>query len=193
MRRAVWSHLAVILILIVSCKRSPSPETKADQTTEKGGQSMVFTMTTTAFADSGNIPKKYTCDGEDVSPPLSWSGVPAGTKSFALICDDPDAPMGTWTHWVIWGIPGNAPGLPEGVPKVADVPGGIKQGLNSWPKVGYNGPCPPAGKPHRYIFTVFALDSDLDLSANSSKSALENAMKGHILGTAKVTGKYGRS
>ena len=154
---------------------------------------MALTIASTAFTDGAAIPKKYTCDGQDLSPPLAWTGVPEGTKSLALICDDPDAPMGTWVHWVLWGLPPSAPALPEGAPPTGTLPGGIQQGMNSWPKVGYGGPCPPPGKPHRYFFKLYALDATLTLPDNTDKGGLERAMKGHILASAQIMGTYGRA
>src|ERR1017187_5501305 len=117
----------------------------------QGGRAMSFALTTTAFADGGGIPKKYTCDGADVSPALNWNDAPAGTQSFALIADDPDAPAGTWVHWVIYDLPASARGLPEGVPKQEIVQGGGYQGRNDFGRIGYGGPCPPPGSPHRYL------------------------------------------
>ncbi len=153
---------------------------------------MTFTMKTSAFEDGATIPKKYTCDGEDISPPLSWSGAPEGTKSFALICDDPDAPMGTWVHWILWGLPPDTMGLLEDVPPDSALAIGAKQGLNSWPRVGYGGPCPPPGKPHRYYFKLYALDVMPALPLETNKAQLMEAMKTHILAEAQVMGTYGR-
>lgn len=151
-----------------------------------------MTITSPAFKMGSAIPKKYTGDGADVSPPLSWDGVPEGTKSFALISDDPDAPVGTWVHWVIFNIPPSEKGLPEGVPKQNTLPNGAKQGLNDFRKIGYNGPAPPPGKPHRYYFKLYALDTLLDLPAGIKKSDLLKAMEGHILSTAEYMGTYQR-
>ena len=180
--------MTLALILLAGCKKAEKPS----EGTEKGATGMALMIKSDAFEDGSAIPKKFTCDGQDKSPALSWSGVPDGTKSLALICDDPDAPMGTWTHWVLWGLPPSAPSLPEGVPPDSLLPGGIHQGLNSWPKSGYGGPCPPPGKPHRYYFRLYALDVMPDLPQNSNKAGLENAMKGHIMAQAHVMGTYGR-
>jgi len=189
--RAAWLLGVMILsALIVTCSRTKTPESKQEK--EKGATIMGFTIKSSAFENGATIPKKYTCDGADVSPPLSWSGAPAGTQSYALICDDPDAPMGTWVHWVLWGLPFDTMALLEGVPAQAVMPSGVRQGLNSWPRVGYGGPCPPSGKPHRYYFKLYALDATLTLPANANKAALEKAMKGHILAETQVMGKYGR-
>ena len=152
---------------------------------------MSFSVKTTAFAEGGSIPKKYTCDGPDVSPALEWSGAPAGTKSLALIADDPDAPVGTWTHWIAWNISPDR-SLPEGLQKAEALADGMQQGKNDFRRIGYGGPCPPAGKPHRYFFKLYALGTKLDLKPGASRSELESAMKGHLLGHAEVMGKYGR-
>ncbi|MCH8164750.1 MAG: YbhB/YbcL family Raf kinase inhibitor-like protein [Planctomycetes bacterium] len=148
---------------------------------------MTIDVTSSAFEHEGSIPSKYTCDGEDVSPPLTWSTGPQRTSSYALIMDDPDAPGQTWVHWVAWNIPGTS--LPEAVkPDATD----IAQGMNSWPRTGYGGPCPPSGT-HRYFFKVYALDTRLDLPAKTTKQALLDAMDGHILAQGELMGTYARS
>ena len=153
-----------------------------------------LTVTSTAFQANAAIPKKYTGDGEDVSPPLAWAGAPAGAKEIALVCDDPDAPSGTFTHWVIWGVPAATTKLPENVAKTDTVAalGAAKQGKNDAQKIGYFGPAPPAGKPHRYDFTVYALDKSIDLKPGATATELRGAMAGHILGVGSLRGKYGR-
>lgn len=153
---------------------------------------MAFVMHTTAWPPGAVIPVKYTCDGPDVSPPLSWSGPPKGTKSFTLIADDPDAPVGTWVHWVLYGMAATLSGLPEGVPKQERVAGVGIQGVNDFGKVGYGGPCPPRGPAHRYFFKLYALDSDLRTGPRRTKQALLKAMDGHVLGHAELIGKYAR-
>lgn len=150
-----------------------------------------MTLTSSAFTHGAMIPKEYTCDGKDISPPLSWGDPPEKTQSFALIMDDPDAPMGTWVHWVIYNIPATARGLPEGVPKDADLPDGSRQGRNSWRKIGYGGPCPPSGT-HRYFFKLYALDIVLTLASGATKDELLKAMEGHILANAELMGRYAR-
>ncbi len=136
-----------------------------------------------SFREGGKIPRKHTCDGDDTSPPLTISGLPDGAASIAIIMDDPDAPMGTFVHWVVWNIEaGNA-----------DIAAGTGVGgTNSFRRTGYNGPCPPPGKPHRYYFKAYALDSMLSLKPGSGKAALEAAMEGHILGSAELMGTYSR-
>ncbi len=153
---------------------------------------MTLRLTTTAFPNGGAIPEKFTCDGPDVSPLLAWSEPPARTQAFALIMDDPDAPAGTWVHWVIYDLPAAANGLPENVPKQPELENGAHQGRNDFRKTGYGGPCPPAGKPHRYFFRLYALDSATRLKPGASKAELEKAMKGHILAQAELMGQYGR-
>ncbi|HUO61468.1 MAG TPA: YbhB/YbcL family Raf kinase inhibitor-like protein [Candidatus Acidoferrales bacterium] len=180
---------AVFLLLVFNSFPHASA---ASEFSWKGDSAVSFSIKTSAFSDGGSIPKQYTCDGADVSPALSWSGAPSGTQSFALIADDPDAPVGTWTHWVIWDIPAQATGLPEGVPKNESLSDGSRQGKNDFKRIGYGGPCPPPGKPHRYFFKLYALGSKLDLKAGASKAELERAMSGHVLVEAKLMGKYAR-
>ena len=153
---------------------------------------MPFALTTPAFPPGGEIPRKFTCQGADISPALAWAGVPEGVQSFALIVDDPDAPVGTWVHWVAYDLPGTARNLPEGVPKTAEVPGGGRQGVNDFGKVGYGGPCPPAGNAHRYFFKLYALKGTLGLGAGATKMDVVRAMQGQILGEVQLVGKYKR-
>jgi len=157
----------------------------------KGGGTMKITVTSAAFQEEGMIPEKYTCDGPNISPPLAWSPVPAGAKSIALICDDPDAPMGTWVHWVVFNLPGDTKGVPEGVPPREHLENGATQGVNDFGKTGYGGPCPPRGT-HRYFFKLYALDLKLDLSGRVTKERLLKAMVGHILAEGQLMGKYKR-
>jgi Raf kinase inhibitor-like YbhB/YbcL family protein len=185
-------YVVIVILLVGGVVMSCRSASKSGSVPEKGARGMALTISSTAFLDGAAIPRKFTCDGQDLSPPLAWSDVPAGAQSLALICNDPDAPMGTWTHWVLWNIPPGATSLPEGLPKDASLPSGMKQGLNSWPRVGYNGPCPPPGKPHHYVFTLYALDNELDLPAQAHENALENALKGHVLAQAQLVGMYGR-
>jgi Raf kinase inhibitor-like YbhB/YbcL family protein len=158
----------------------------------QGGSAMSFKLSSTAFQPGGDIPSKYTCSGADVSPALNWTDPPAGTQSFALIADDPDAPVGTWVHWVAYDFPAGSRQLPEGVPKTEAVSGGGVQGQNDFHKTGYGGPCPPPGKPHRYYFKLYALDSKLNLKPGATKKAVEQAMAGHILAQAEVMGRFQR-
>lgn len=158
---------------------------------DKGGI-MSMQISSTAFSAGETIPKKFTCDGPDASPKLTWSAPPEKTQSFALIMDDPDAPVGTWVHWVLYDLPADTRELAEGVPKQEQLPNGARQGRNDFGKIGHGGPCPPPGKPHRYFFKLYALDTKLNLKAGASKADVERAMKGHILAQGELIGKYGR-
>jgi len=158
---------------------------------EEGGGAMDIKLTSSAFKDGDMIPSRYTCDGEEVSPALAWSGAPEGTKSIALISDDPDAPMGTWVHWVIFNIPPDSRGLPEDVSRDKTLRDGSIQGINDSREIGYGGPCPPSGT-HRYYFKIYALDTRLKLSPGITKNQLLEAMKGHVLGEGQLMGKYKR-
>ncbi len=152
---------------------------------------MEIKITSSAFEDGGLIPAKYTCDGTDVSPPLQWDAVPEGTRSIALICDDPDAPMGTWVHWVLFNLPSDAKELAENIPTEETLPNGAKQGVNDFGRVGYGGPCPPGGT-HRYFFKIYALDTEVGLQAGADKRRLLKTMEGHILEQGQLIGKYKR-
>ena len=156
---------------------------------------MGLSLSSAAFKEGAAIPPKYTCDGADVSPPLSWDGAPAGTKSFALIVDDPDAPAGTWVHWVLVNVPGNAITLAENIPKMETLKkelSGAVQGKNDFRRIGYGGPCPPPGPAHRYFFQLYALDAPLQAKPGVTKQELEAAMQGHVLMMAQLMGTYTR-
>jgi len=162
----------------------PAPTAEAEEVTM-----MTLEVKSEAFEHEARIPARHTCDGEDVSPALSWSGAPEGTVCYALVMDDPDAPVGTWVHWVAWNIA--EPGLPEGIPAEAGGAGGLRQGQNSWPRAGYGGPCPPSGT-HRYFFRVFALDCEFELEPTTGKAELLQAMEGHVLAKGELLGMYSR-
>jgi len=149
-----------------------------------------MSLTSTAFAQGQPIPDKYTGQGEDLSPPLQWSGAPANVQSFVLICEDPDAPMGAFTHWVIYNIPPAISSLSENVPKNASLSGGTRQGQNGFGNIGYNGPAPPPGKTHHYYFRLYALDDVLTLDPGAAKKAVVNAMQGHVLAEGELIGTY---
>jgi Raf kinase inhibitor-like YbhB/YbcL family protein len=150
-------------------------------------------LTSASFREGETIPQQFTCDGEDRSPALSWSEVPVETRSFALICDDPDAPRGTWLHWLLYCLPAEAIELQPGVPVKPELPSGARQGINDSGDLGYGGPCPPPGKLHRYFFRLFALDTGLNLAPGVNRADLETAMEGHVLASATVMGTYQRA
>jgi Raf kinase inhibitor-like YbhB/YbcL family protein len=157
---------------------------------------MTITLTSPAFAAGGPIPKVHTCDGKDTSPPLAWTGVPKSARSLALVCDDPDAPRGTWTHWLLFNVPPQVVAIPEAIPATSQIRLGAPdaptyQGTNDFGKPGYGGPCPPGGT-HHYVFRLFALDTDLAPTAGSSRKALLPAILGHILAEGKLVGTYAR-
>jgi len=153
---------------------------------------MSLTIRSTALEAGGPIAQVFTCDGRDISPPLRWDNVPEGTQSFALLCEDPDAPMGIWVHWVIYGIPGSVRQLPEAVPAREQLADGGLQGRNDFGRIGYGGPCPPRGKPHRYFFRLYALDQAGPASPGLTRKALLKTIEGHVLAKAELSGTYGR-
>jgi hypothetical protein len=153
---------------------------------------MDLQLSSSEFQYGGTIPVKHTCDGPDVSPPLKWASPPRETKSLALICDDPDAPVGTWVHWVLYGLPPETTSLPEGVPKDKTVLGSARQGTNDFRRIGYGGPCPPPGGPHRYFFKLYAVSISTDLEPGLTKQQVLDAIKGHILAQGELMGKYKR-
>jgi Raf kinase inhibitor-like YbhB/YbcL family protein len=154
-----------------------------------------FTLSSPSFTNGAAIPAQHTCDGADRSPNLTWTGIPAGTRSLALLVDDPDAPAGTWVHWVLFNLPAGTNGLPENVSRTETLPelGGAIQGRNDSRTTGYAGPCPPPGKPHRYYFKLYALDGELSLRSGATKADVERGMEGHVLGNAQLMGTYGRN
>ncbi len=153
---------------------------------------LAFTLASPAFQDGQPLPKQYTCDGRNISPPLRWSEPPDKTQTMALLVEDPDAPGGTFTHWVLYDLTDETMELREGVPIDGTVAGGAHQGVNDFKKTGWSGPCPPGGKTHHYVFTLYALDGPTGLAAGATKAALQGAMKGHVLGDAKTTATYQR-
>lgn len=174
------------VLLFCSCKEAEQADSGAE-----GDKKMDIKITSSAFEEGGLIPAKYTCDGADISPPLRWDAVPEGTKSIALISDDPDAPMGTWVHWVLFNMSAETKELAENVPADKILPSGARQGTTDFGRVGYGGPCPPSGT-HRYFFKIYALDAELDLAAGARKPDLVKAMEGHIIGQGQLIGKYKR-
>jgi len=185
-------HSILLALLAVSLSVGCSADIPIEP---KGGKAMTISITSTAFEAGKPIPQKYSGNGEDLSPPLAWSNVPEGTKELALICDDPDAPMGTWTHWVLYKIPADTQGLLEGVPreKTLKMPPGAVQGVNSWgsDNIGYRGPKPPSGT-HHYHFKLYALDAPVNLPPGADKKTLLKAIKDHVLADGELIGTYAR-
>jgi len=177
--------LCLGLLICAGCKK----EIESQPSTEGV---MNLEVRSSVFEEGGRIPDRYTGIGADVSPPLSFSGVPEATQSLALICDDPDAPAGTWVHWVLFNLSPATRELTEAVDTEKKVLGGAKQGHNDFRKIGYGGPMPPPGKPHRYFFKVYALDTKLDIKAGITKAGLLEAMEGHILAEGQLMGTYSR-
>lgn len=185
-KMVVWAGLgAVIILLCAGHSVSHTPRQEANSI-------MVFQLTSPSFGEGQSIPVRHTCDGPDLSPPLNWSTVPEGTVTLALICDDPDAPVGTWVHWVIYNIPATGTGLPEDIPKVEQLADGTCQGVNDFRRIGYGGPCPPPGSAHRYTFSLYALDKRLEQPGGMSKHRLLQEMNDHILASAQLMGRYQR-
>jgi len=156
------------------------------------GRTFGLDLQSAAFSDGFPVPRDYTADGRNFSPPLSWSDPPEGTKSFALICEDPDAPRGTFIHWVLFNVPGDARELPPNIASTPDLDGGTRQGQNDFGRIGYSGPAPPPGAPHRYYFKLYALDTKLGLPPGASKEQLLEAMRGHLLAEGRLFGVYSR-
>ncbi len=179
--------ITVLVIATAGCDGGIEPEGLSGERSRE----MTISVSSPAFQEGGMIPSKYTCDGQDISPAFKWTDVPEPTKSIALISDDPDAPMGTWVHWVMWNIPPNVHELAENVPPDPELPDGSRQGITDFGRPGYGGPCPPSGT-HRYYFKIYALDTMLDLPSNTDKADLLKAMKGHILAEGQLLGKYKR-
>lgn len=187
-KRSSWFEAALLSLLSLSSFSARPIEAT-------GMESLPMKLESTAFSHQGDIPRRFTCDGEDISTPVSWSDLPAGAKSLVLIVDDPDAPdpqapRMTWVHWVLYNLPAVAAGLPEGVAADA-LPSGTLQGLNDWKRVGYGGPCPPIGR-HRYFHKLYALDTLLPDLKRPTKARLEQAMQGHVLGRTELVGTYQR-
>jgi|WetSurMetagenome_2_1015567.scaffolds.fasta_scaffold00234_14 Raf kinase inhibitor-like YbhB/YbcL family protein len=183
-----YTVYAASLLLICGWAALPF---KAVQCAHKGENGGALTVSSPAFGSMQAIPPRHTCDGENVSPPLRWSGVPKNAKSIVLICDDPDAPVGTWVHWVCYDIPASVDSLAQAVPTADVLPGGGRQGVNDFHAPGYGGPCPPSGT-HRYFFNIYALDAMLGLPSGKIRRDVERAMKGHVLDSGELAGTYTR-
>lgn len=183
--------LYLLIISLAACTASPAQIPQSSETKPIEEAAMSLKISSSAFSNGQPIPSDFSCDGRDVSPALSWTEPPAGTKSFALIMDDPDAPMGTWVHWIIFNIPASTRNLKEGVATDQQLSDGSLQGKTSAGSSGYHGPCPPSGT-HRYYFKLYALDSMLSLTAKADKKALLAAMESHILANAELMGTFKR-
>ncbi|HUV75784.1 MAG TPA: YbhB/YbcL family Raf kinase inhibitor-like protein [Dehalococcoidales bacterium] len=182
---ALWlTLLSLMALLLVAC----GPEAPvAPKEVE-----MALYVSSTAFQEGESIPAQYSCQGQDISPPLAWSEPPSGTRSFALIVYDPDAPVGVFTHWVLFNLPADSRELPEAVPTKPQLANGALQGKNDFDKIGYRGPCPPPGSPHRYRFTLYSLDQALDLKSGATRKQVLEVMSGHVLAQGQLTGTYQR-
>jgi Raf kinase inhibitor-like YbhB/YbcL family protein len=175
--------LLINLILVTTLDGCKNQDTTLSQ---EGEVEMSIQVTSNAFSEGSEIPRIYTCDDQNVSPPITWTGVPSDTVSLALIMDDPDAPMGTWVHWVLYNLSPELAALEQGKK------GDGTEGKNDFSRLGYGGPCPPKGSNHRYFIKLYALDSMLDLKEGATKAQVESAMRGHILAQGQLMGKYGR-
>jgi Raf kinase inhibitor-like YbhB/YbcL family protein len=188
MSQLITRYLVIASLICAICGCRPGAPPVAAPS-PAAAQPASFQLTSRAFSNGESIPPAYTCDGEDISPPLQWGDPPQGAQSLALILDDPDAPAGIWVHWVLYNLPADARALPEGISPQAELPDGGQHGQSSWQRLGYGGPCPPSGT-HRYIFKLYALDTRLDVPTGASKSQVLRAMEGHILAQAELTGLY---
>jgi Raf kinase inhibitor-like YbhB/YbcL family protein len=182
--------LALATLALLGCAKTPQPNAPQPATNQKENQ-MGFKLTSTAFKEGQPIPRQHTCDGVNVSPALEWSGAPPTAKTFAIICDDPDAPAGTWVHWVLYNLPVDRIGLVENVPATEKIPGDGRQGTNDFQKIGYGGPCPPSGT-HHYFFKLYALNAELSLPAGATKAEVLKAMEGHLAAQTQLMGTYRR-
>ena len=185
--------LLPILVLLFSCSCHSAKQngTTTNADTGRTKNNMALAISSTAFSNGGMIPSRYTCDGANISPPLQWSGLPAGTKTVALIVDDPDAPAKTWVHWVVYDLPANTTQLPENIKPQENLAGGGKQGTSDFKKIGYGGPCPPSGT-HRYFFKLYAVDIQTSLGPGATKDELLKTMESHVLAQGELVGKYKR-
>ncbi|PWT84812.1 MAG: YbhB/YbcL family Raf kinase inhibitor-like protein [Acidobacteria bacterium] len=183
LRTAINASLLLLLLATAACRHS--------ETSVAASVAATLVLSSTSFQGGGKIPSQYTCDGADTSPQLSWPAPPSGTKSLALIVTDPDAPVGTFVHWVLYDIPASTRELPAGVPKQGQLSDNSRQGKNDFGKSGYGGPCPPSGA-HHYVFTLYALDTTLGLPPGATRAQIESAIKGHILARGELVGLYNR-
>lgn len=183
---------SLLTLVLLGCASRPQPAAQQPNVNKPKEDKMEIKLTSAAFKEGQPIPRAYTCDGVNVSPPLEWSGVPANAKTLAIVCDDPDAPAGTWVHWVLYNLPASNIGLVENVPTTENLKAGGFQSTNDFEKIGYGGPCPPGGT-HRYFFKLYALDGELSLPAGATKAETLKAMEGHIVAQTQLMGTYSRS
>jgi Raf kinase inhibitor-like YbhB/YbcL family protein len=183
--------LVLIGLTLIGCARRPQPQTQLPESSATNQNKPQIKLVSTSFKDGESIPRPYTCDGVNVSPPLEWIGAPKTAKTIAIVCDDPDAPGGTWVHWVLYNLPAENIGLVENLPATENLKAGGFQGKNDFQKIGYGGPCPPSGT-HRYFFHVYAIDIELPLKAGATKAELVKAMEGHVLTQGQLMGTYQR-
>ncbi|HYR77259.1 MAG TPA: YbhB/YbcL family Raf kinase inhibitor-like protein [Pyrinomonadaceae bacterium] len=183
--------VAVITLLLVCCTSRPQPVAQQPAEDKPNDNSGGIKLTSSAFKEGQPIPATYTCKGVNISPPLEWSGVPKTARTIAIIADDPDAPSGTWVHWVLYNLPADNIGIVENLPPTESLKAGGFQGKNDFGKIGYGGPCPPSGT-HRYFFKILALDGELPLKAGATKTEVEKAMAGHVVAQGQLMGRFGR-
>lgn len=180
------ANIMLLAAVIVATSVAQSPMKQAPSTHIR------FQLSIPAFPAGGAIPREHTCDGADQSPELRWRDVPAGTVAFALVMHDPDAPAGDWVHWIVWNIPSTESGMTANFAKTEELPNGTRQGPNGFRKIGYNGPCPPSRKDHKYFFQLYAMDTTLDIPTGAARNQLDAALKGHVLAEAEYMGTYHR-
>jgi len=183
--------IALLIMFASGCAKQPSTTTQIPPTSSSPQAATGIKLISSAFTEGQPIPRQFTCDGINISPPLEWTGIPKSARTLAIIADDPDAPSGNWVHWVIYNLPADTMGMIENLPPTEDVKGGGLQGKNDFEKTAYGGPCPPSGT-HRYFFKIYALDTELQLKAGATKAELEKAMEGHTLAQSQLMGTYRR-
>lgn len=182
--------IAFLMMFAIGCTRQPAaPSTSTNSASTPQTTAPVFKLISSAFKEGERIPRAYTCDGVNVSPPLEWSGVPKTARTLAIIADDPDAPAGTWVHWVLYNLSAENMGFVENLPQDENLKAGGFQGKNDFEKIGYGGPCPPSGT-HRYFFKIYAIDMELPLKAGATRADVEKAMAGHVVAQAQLMGTY---
>jgi Raf kinase inhibitor-like YbhB/YbcL family protein len=192
MRSSYRLTVVLVSLALIGCANRTPPATQPSGNNSPKPDKAEIKLTSAAFKDGEPIPRAYTCDGVNISPPLEWSGVPKSAKTIAIVCDDPDAPGGTWVHWVLYNLPADNIGLVENLPATETLKAGGFQGKNDFGKIGYGGPCPPSGTTHRYFFRIYALDSELPLKAGATKAELMKAMEGHVVMQGQLMGTYRR-